>query len=51
MSCNTFNSFNNQVLLFNNEVFLFNNQVALNLVYVYMINISTKYVYDFDLFI
>ena len=44
MSCNTFN-------LFNNQVFLFNNQVELDIMYIYMINVSTKYVYDFDLFI
>lgn len=45
MLCNPFNPFNNYVILFNN-------QVKLGLIYVYMINITTKYDYDsIDLFI
>ena len=42
MSCNSFN----------NHVLLFNNRIELAFVYVYMINVLTKYVYDLiDLFI
>ena len=44
MSYNSFNLFNNQILLFNNES-------ELELLYFYIINVSIKYVYkSIDLF-